>query len=389
MDIEPSLGIAGKRVIIVLDSLELGGSERQALILARHLRDRGGASVQIWGFNSPGGRTEILCRDNNLISRHYPLHPGSTFRSLPRWTFHLWNFARALRRERPDVILPFCTAPNLSCNLIWKLTGAKFCLWNQRDEGRPISPPQEFIASRFSCAYVTNSPEGAAFLRDGLGIQEDRIDLIPNGIELPDSQRHVFSWRKLLNIPTDRFVACMVANLTSVKDHATLIKSWPLVNAEFHHSSKPPLLLLAGRWDNAADSLKRLANSLGLYDSVKFLGAVDDIYGLLHAADLGIFSSYREGCPNGLLECMAAGLAVVATDIPGIRFALGSQESVCFVPPRNPDALAHNIIDLIKDERRRKAIGAANRGRIAQHFSPEIMVEKMVSIFSPHPCHQK
>jgi glycosyltransferase involved in cell wall biosynthesis len=140
--------------------------------------------------------------------------------------------------------------------------------------------------------------------------------------------------------------------------------------------------MLAGRFDNMYGSLRALAVNLGIQDNVRFLGQVADISILLGAIDLGVFSSRFEGCPNGVLECMAAGLAVVATDIPGIREAVGPSVYRFLVPPGDAEALANKIIELAADPCLRAELGKLNAHRAREVFSLERMGKQTADLIS-------
>jgi glycosyltransferase involved in cell wall biosynthesis len=192
----------------------------------------------------------------------------------------------------------------------------------------------------------------------------------------------------------------MVANLQRHKDHATLLRAWRIVCDRLNAAGNTPLareagegqgvrasevlaaslsgrgrramLVLAGRLD-AADPLKQMVHDLELEPVVRFLGEVDDVSGLLSAADLGVFSSRSEGCPNGVLESMGAGLAVVATDCPGIREAVGEQSLPWLAPAGDAEALADRIAFLAEDAAIRARVGQANALRIQSEFGIERM----------------
>ena len=375
--------IVKERIIIVLGSLNMGGAQRQALLLARKLSQIG-ASVQIWGFADHEGRVSVLCKEANIECRFYKFQTLSSRRNLPCWIVELLRYGLAIRRERPDIILPYYMIANVACNLVWRLTGAKLCLWNQRDEGLPVHPRIEALAASKACFFIANSPTSYAYVRETYQADVNKIHLVPNGVETPHPQKGRSYWRKWLNIQKEQFVACMVANLTSLKDHATLITAWKYIIDEFSNYALPPILLLAGKCYNEADSLRKLANNLGLYDFVRFLGDIEDIDGLLQSVDIGVFSSIQEGCPNGVLECMAAGLAVVGTDIPALRYALGPHSSKFLAPPNDPSAFAEKILMLINDSSLRQVVGNLNRNRVQVEFSPAKLLNTMLSLFSTY-----
>ena len=97
--------------------------------------------------------------------------------------------------------------------------------------------------------------------------------------------------------------------------------------------------MLAGRPEGRRELLEVLARDLGLGERVRFVGDVDDVAGLLGASDVGVLSSTPlEGCPNAVIESMAAGLPVVGTDIPGVREALGDEGRPFLVAAEDPGA---------------------------------------------------
>jgi glycosyltransferase involved in cell wall biosynthesis len=174
----------------------------------------------------------------------------------------------------------------------------------------------------------------------------------------------------------------MVANLQRFKDHITLLKAWRVVVDRLASEGREAVLLLAGRFDDTPLNLKALAYDLELGRSVRFLGSVKDVSGLLGAVDLGVHSSVNEGCPNGVLECMAAGLAVAGTDYPGILEAVGAEGYAHLAPPGDAEALAERIIKLALDPTARRAAGSANRLRIENEFPPWNMYQKVLSVIA-------
>lgn len=202
-----------------------------------------------------------------------------------------------------------------------------------------------------------------------------------NGIQLPAvdiSNRGI--WRHRNGISCDRLVVTMVANLHSYKDHRTLIRAWALVMGGFDVVNRP-LLVLAGRHENCHPLIMELIDELDLENAVLCPGVVRDVPELLLDTDLVAFSSLTEGCPNGVLEGMAAGKAVVGTDIPAIREAVGPAAVKYLSPPGNADLMAEHLLILLLDKKLRDEIGKENRQRIEESFSVQRMVEKTRTVF--------
>lgn len=362
--------LAGKRILFIFNALHLGGAERQALLLAHALQEQHQAQVEFWGFRE-AGRAADLCDEYGIPWRLVPF----------RWAYNkverlgnLIRLAVRLRAARPDIIMPYTMLPNVVCGLVWRFSGAKTCIWNQRDEGRDrFQPIIERWATRLTPHFISNSHHGTDFLAQAVGVNREKITVIYNGVTLPTAEVDHAAWRKQLGVNDDSLLVCMVANLTRYKDHATLLRAWRLVMDQMQETAQEAILLLAGRPDDATDALKALAYDLELGRTVRFLGQVDDIAGFLGAMDLAVFSSYLEGVPNGILECMAAGLPVVATDIPGIREALGEGNLSYLVDPQNEKKLAQQIISFLRDPALRHKFTVLNSERVRTVFQPEKM----------------
>ena len=268
---------------------------------------------------------------------------------------------------------------NVMCGLAWRLAGAKTCIWNQRDEGigiEPASRPTRWSV-RNTPAYVSNSQNTAAFLARAFSLPIERISIVHNGVELAPPVLDRISWRQRLGVSHSTFVACMLANIHHNKDHATLLRAWRLVVDHIRPQHREAVLILAGKLHPEGNHVTTLYSDLELGQSVRFLGPVDDIAGLLSAVNLGVFSSKAEGCPNGVLECMASGLPIVATDIPGIREAVGAAGLEDLAPPDDAASFAQRILNFASNPDRAGSLGKTHRDRVRREFSPEQMVHNM------------
>jgi len=365
------------RVIFVLKWAELGGAERQALLLARHLVEVEGAEVEVRGLSDREGRASALFREAGIPWRATRLKWRG---SRPRTTARLVRAAVALRRSRPDVLLPYCEVPNVVCGLVWRYTGATTCIWNQRDT-HPFTLADGFVrrSLRATPVVVSNSEHGADYLVTDHDAQRDRIRVVPNGVALPPAREGRSAWRQRLGLAADDLVFCSLAHMYVRKDHETLLRAWHRARA-FLDGSTPGTLVLAGRPEGRRDVLEALARELRVEDSVRFVGDVEDVAGLLGASDVGVLSSPTEGCPNALLESMASGLPVVGTDIPGIREALGQVEEPFLVPGGDAEALGSALVRLSLDRELRARAGTRNRARQLALFGADRMLETSVRL---------
>jgi glycosyltransferase involved in cell wall biosynthesis len=120
---------------------------------------------------------------------------------------------------------------------------------------------------------------------------------------------------------------------------------------------------------------------LGLEESVRYPGFIRPAASVLSLAGIGVLPSHREGFPNTLLEYWAAGLAVVASDLPGVREALDGQEAALLVPPGDPQALAHALGRLMDDDELRQRLALAGQARARGVFSPAGEAERLESVY--------
>ncbi len=367
--------LEGKRVLIVLGCLDLGGAERQAVHVARCLRHRQRAEVEVWAFR-PSGRAAELCQRSDIPWRYVPEQwgPGPL-----RWPLMLGRFARTLRRWRPEIVLPYTAFPNVICGLSWRVAGAGVCIWNQRDAGLGLTSPAVGWAVRNTPLFLSNSSVGAEYLAKTLRVASHRIRMVRNAVQLDPPRDARSAWRARIGIAPSCLLACMVANLQKNKDHATLLRAWRIAWDRLAASGRDAMLVLAGRLD-AADPLRQLVEDLGLTASVRFLGEVDDVSGLLAAADLGVFSSRSEGCPNAVLESMAAGLPVVAGDCPGVREAVGESGWAWLTAVGDAEAMAERIVRLAEAPALRVQLGAGNAERIREEFTLDRLNAQLESL---------
>jgi len=367
--------LAGKRFLFVFCSLGLGGAERQGMLLARYLNSLG-CDVRVWGNDGPGLIAE-QCEEVGIPWAIHRFRWPCRKSSLVRDGFRM---VRALRQERPNVILTYTKWANVSCGLTWRLSPAEVCIWGQRDIHWLRGDAVERFAYRGVSAVICNAEHEVDYLRQTLGETPVPVSVVHNGINLAACTKTRAEWRAELGIEKDITVATMVANFRPEKDHLTLLHAWRKLLATISEGQTRPYLLLAGAPLESQKSVQIVASTLGLLDTVKFLGQVRDISGLLDASDIGVLTSTHEGLSNAIIEYMASGLPVVATDLPGNHEALGDDPQQPFCEAGNPDSLVAGLQPLLNFPNLRKKLGTRNRQRASAEFSIDAMCEKTVAI---------
>jgi glycosyltransferase involved in cell wall biosynthesis len=368
--------------LFVVNTLEsFGGAERQALILASYIKANVSKHVAFIAFDEGVTRTyKCILEKEGFEVYYFPFnHHASKLKKLRQY-FKLVQFVKKLS---PDVLIPYVSESNKIVAQIWKYTGAKFAFWNQREEGRKLygtSLEQKLI--RGVSAIVSNSFEGADALKRTYGLSDKDITVINNGIIPYKLEFKTTDWHQKLGIENNRPIISMIANITNRKDHEILLKAWKIVIQDYKIKNiELPFLILAGRKAETYDKLRLLAFDLNLSDHIVFVGELNPVQDIISQSLFCVFSSNLEGCPNGVLECMEQGKAVVGTNISGLRQAMGDRyENVCLSEPNNPNSLAEKILVIINNDELRVEIGHYNAKRIRKEFSVEQMANSYLDL---------
>lgn len=178
-----------------------------------------------------------------------------------------------------------------------------------------------------------------------------------------------------LGIPRDAVVAITVANYRKEKDYPNLLNA---VRLAVRESSRLHVLVVGQ--GPLEDEVRRLHGELQLDGRVHLLGFRADVPALLAAADIFVLGSVNEGLPVAIMEAMAAGLPIAATDVGGVSESV--QPDVCglIVPPKSPEALAEALLRLVRDAELRSRLGRQARDRSVM-FDIRVAVRRQETLY--------
>jgi glycosyltransferase involved in cell wall biosynthesis len=205
-----------------------------------------------------------------------------------------------------------------------------------------------------------------------LGAAPDRIQTVYNGVD-PNHFPPAGAEPEVLTIS-------WAGRVDPIKDLETLIRAYALVRAEL---PQVRLRLFGGTPKGGAAYRERceaLAVELDVAEGVRFEGRVENIRDAYVAGSVVVLSSVSEGFPYTLIEAMACGRATVATDVGGVREAVGDTGLV--VRPRDPEAMAQACLRLLRDEMSRHRLGHAARGRALEYFTVDHAVGSFRTIYA-------
>ena len=281
-----------------------------------------------------------------------------------------------IRREKFDVIQTFTHYSNVIGPIIAWLTGVKVRISSQRNV--LVNHPMWFlwldrvIANSFLVQkMVAVSEDTRRFAIRRQGIKSSKLVTIYNSIDTDYFQPLTSSEEKQalrvnLSVADTERIVLTVAKLHPQKGHCYLIQAIPSILKRFPNVR----FLFAGEGELFED-LKNLVKQTGIVSAVSFLGVRQDIPQLLSLSDVFVLPSLWEGMPNAVLEAMAVGTPVVATNVGGGPEVIIGDETGILVPSEDSDALAQAIIRLLEDPVLRQTLAEEAQRWVLENLTEE------------------
>jgi glycosyltransferase involved in cell wall biosynthesis len=221
-----------------------------------------------------------------------------------------------------------------------------------------------------------------------LDAPHERVSVIPNSAVLPEDRAYSPGvkdcYRAQLGLDFTQ-VAVYTGRLSEEKGLDVLLHAWRLVGERL---PKANLLLLGegGEFRNVEPELRSLAARLGLEKTVHFCGHVPNPTDYLLASNLFVLPTRTEGMSNSLVEAMAAGAAIVTTDIPANRELIESGIEGLLVPPGNDKALAAAIVRVLSSPELAHRLGRSAREKAEGELGLDRMVSRYLQLYSTMTC---
>ena len=363
------------RVLELLVTTSPGGGPQHVWDLARHL---------------PKKEFELIIgapRDGTFFDRFRDL--GLPVVELPVRRLGARHFAltrRAISRFGVDVVHTHGKGPGLYGRAMarWMRVPAIHTFHglhyaDYRPITRPLYLALERRLSRWSRVIISVSRSGHL---EALGLRLFRPEqsvVIVNGVDVEENERLLLESpvrRESLGLTAADLVIGCVSRFDPVKRLELLVDALRRLKDRV-----PRLVLVLVGGGGELERIRRLVAERGLSDRVIFTGFVENPVRVQAALDLYVAASRKEGLPLAVLEAMAAGLAVVATDVPGHRDVVAPGETGLLVAPEDPAALAEAVATLLSDPARRKSLGQAGRERVRQEFGVRAMVDATAAVY--------
>lgn len=360
-----------KNVLHLLQGLYVGGLEYMVARLVNRL-DRDRFLPSVCCFDKVGALQNSLCSDTKvtLLKRK----PGTDL-SYP------FKLAKLLKQDKIDILHVHNSTAYFYGVLAGKLAGTKRIIYTEH--ARDVAPNfKSCVMDKVLSLMTDRIVVVAEFLKTNLVQREwfnpEKISIIYNGIDgapfAGEFDRETII--RELGIASDAKIIGIVARLDPIKNHRCLISAMQKVKGHF-----PDAMLLVIGDGPLRSELEELAAAVELQESIRFLGTRKDIPQLLSVLDIFVLCSLSEGQPLTILEAMAAGKPLVATAVGGIPEVIGEGVDGIVVPSNDADKLADALLELLREERKRRVMGARAREKFAEQFTVERMVEKYEKIY--------
>ena len=368
------------RVLEVLYSYRMGGSEILASRLSRALAARG-VDVSTCSLHTEKGvisdeleRAGIACKSFDLEHRS----------KLGKLLFPLQLFWY-LKRHRFDVMHVHHVFVLRHCYRAARLAGIRRIVVTEHSDHEfrghaGLRRDGHYFGNRADAVTVIHAGMRRYFEQD-LDVDGAHIELIHNSVDTskfhpgPDTS----GLRQSLGLEPDCLLSGWVGRFHEAKDVGTLLRAFSILQRQ---ADRPVALAMAGDGEERAFA-ETLADQLGIADRVHFLGARDDIASLMRAFDLFVSSSHKEGVPLVLLEAMASGLPCVVTDVGGVADIV-TPGCGAVVPPKKPDLLARAWLELVEDDALRAEKGRAALREAREKYRFDGMVDRFMTVLGLH-----
>ncbi len=375
--------------MLVIGSLDVGGAELQSVMLAAGLVARGYA-VHVFALDADGPlRSQLQKAGVTVVDGGYAA-AGSLAKKLLGLSRALWRLWVRLVEWRPCVVHAFLPMAGLFAVIAGRLAFVPRIVVGRRALGthqdrHPYWRGVDRIVSSLAHAITANSVAVArdAAARDGVAL--DKIVVIPNGIDttcFASTAVERKAVRGQLDLRDDQVAIVCVANLIAYKGHLDLIDAFAIVR----QMEPDARLFLVGADRGQGAALSARMKALEIEGSVVELGYRADVASLLAAMDIAVLPSHEEGLSNALLEYLAAGLPVVATDVGGNAEVVEGIPGCRLVPARAPKLLAEALIAGIRSDRGPGA-SEARQQAVADRFSPDGMVARYLEVYGAGAKH--
>lgn len=363
------------RLMQITHDLAIGGLQQVVVNLCRSI-DRARFHVTVLCLRKLGPLAEEMERIGIKVLLLPQKDKGTDY-------FSFIKVAKILRQERTQLIHTHNTQP-----LVDGTMGAIFSGGKQRiihtDHARQFPDKKRYMVaewcmSHFVYRIVGVSNQTTENLRKYEKIPQKKLTTIENGI---DGSKFAIkidlqTKREELGLSLDGPIIGVISRIEKVKGITYILDAMPEIIKEV-----PELTLLIVGDGSELENLRSRTHQLGIEQNVIFTGVRYDIPEIFQALDVYLLPSLSEGLPMSLLEAMAAGCPIIASNVGGVPDAVINYESAILVSPGNPKELAEAVLVLCHDESLRKKMSTNLKIKFRGCYNSDVMIRKYSELYT-------
>jgi glycosyltransferase involved in cell wall biosynthesis len=289
-----------------------------------------------------------------------------------------WRLRDYLREEGIEVLHTHLFGSNLWGSLVGRSAGVPAVIAHEHTWSYEGQPLRKFldgrVIGRLANAFIAVSRRDGERMVALERVPADKVDVIPAAF-VPRENDPEADLRAELGISRGARVIGTAVGLRPQKALDVAIDAFSRV-----FETMPDAHFVVAGDGRCSDAWERHAHQIGVSERVHFIGPRSDIAGIIGSFDVATLSSDFEGTPVFLLEAMAYGAAIAATDVGGVRDVVGGEETALLVPPRDPEALGAAYLALLGDPDRRAKMTRAAKDRL-EEFSIERVSERIARLY--------
>lgn len=380
-------------VLLLISGLDHGGAQRQVVELAKHLDRKRFAPV--------------VCS----LSEDNPLADGLSEAGLEiivaakRWRFDptaISRVARIMAGRAIRVVQTFLFDAEIVGRIAGRIARVPVVLGSERNSNYERPGLQKWclrLTRGWSDGIVANSRAGRQFTVRTQGVDEDRVHLVPNGV---DVQRFrpvdATGFRAAHGLAPEDALVGMVASFKPQKNHLMFVRvaqrvaerlpaaRFCFVGGELADRGKGMLSMKAGAGfhQQVGDYHRQVLSAItdsGLDSRCLFLGNLENLCPVYNACDVTVLTSRHEGTPNVLLESMACEVPVVATDVADNAAVVPEGRTGFIVGLDDDAAMAARVCRLLDDAALRRRMGSAGRAWVEQEYSTSALARRTEALY--------
>lgn len=371
------------KIVYLIGTLRIGGAERDVVETATRL-NKDLFAPQIYCVSGGGSLQQRVEQHDVPLTIFQPKQSGIARKKqiLPKF----FSLLRYLQREQPHIVHSYAYSPSIYGGIAAKFVTRAKVITNRLSlgkfkDGKPLLQMLENLVNSVTDKVVVNARAIQEDVLQRERIAADKIHIVYNGVncehykpvdnDLRRRKKQEFGFSETTSI------IGMIANISPYKGHREFI----LAAAEVVKHHPDIRFLCVGEDRGLLAQIQPLIQTLGLDTYIIFTGPVHDVSSLFPLIDIQVSASYEEGFSNAILEGMASGKPMIATNVGGSPEAVTHQETGIIIPPGDEHALTQAMLLLLDQPELAVKLGQQARKRVVEKFSVQKMIEDLESLY--------